>query len=70
MKKIINEIKSEYRKNKIQTGFMGIVVLLAFLTYIRPGSTQSILQYLSISAINFVLLSLVIVGIWFWRKKK
>ena len=70
--KIINEIKIEYRKHKIQTGFMGTVLLLALLTYLKPGSTESILGYIGITAINFIVISAIIIGIWwfFLRRKK
>ena len=72
IKKIINEIKIEYRKHKIQTGFMGTVLLLALLTYLKPGSTDSLLGYIGITAINFIVISAIIIGIWwfFLRRKK
>lgn len=70
LKKMINEIKVEYKKHKIQTGFMGTILLLALLTYLKPGSTDSMLGYLGITAINFLILSAIIFGIWyFWRRK-
>ncbi len=71
IKKIINEIKMEYKRHKIQTGFMGLVVLLALLTYLKPGSTDSILEYIGISAINLIILSIFLLIIWYfwWRKK-
>jgi len=70
IQKIINEIKIEYRKHKIQTGFMGTILLLALLTYLKPGSTDSLLGYIGITAINFIILSAIIVGIWFYLRRK
>ena len=70
IKKIMDEIKIEYRKHKIQTGFMGTVLLLALLTYLKPGSTDSLLEYIGITAINFIVLSAIIVGIWWFLRRK
>ena len=69
---IIQKIKNEYRKNKIVTLFMGTVILLSLLSYLKPGSTDSILQYVGISAINMIILSIFLVIIWYfwWRKRK
>jgi len=70
IKRIIDDIRTEYKKSKITTVFMGLVVLLAILTYLKPGSTNSILIYIGLSAINFIILGLIIVGIWwFWFRK-
>lgn len=70
-KKITNEIKIEYKKNKVVTVFMGLVVLFSLLTYLKPGSTDSILEYIGISAVNIIMLSIVIVAMWYflWRKR-
>ena len=71
IKKIINEIKNEWKRNKVITGFMGAVLALAILTYLKPSSTSGILNYISISIANFIILALIIVGIWwFYLRKK
>ena len=72
IKKIINEIKYEWKRNKIVTGFMGIIILLALLTYLKPSSTSGILNYVGLSIINFIILALIIVGVWWFyiRKRK
>ena len=71
IRKIINEIKSEWNKNKIVTGYMGLVLGLAILTYLKPASTSGILSYIGISIVNFMVLALIIVGIWwFYMRKK
>lgn len=69
--KIINEIKSEYSRNKIRTIFMGAIILMAILNFIKPSSTRGILSYVGISIANFTLLAGIILLIWFfyWRKK-
>jgi len=69
--KIINEIKAEYRKSKIRTIFMGAIILMAILNFIKPSSTRGILSYIGISIANFTLLSIIVLLIyWFyWRKK-
>ena len=69
--KIIQEIKNEYTKSKITVLFMGTVVLLALLTYIKPGSTDSVLGYIGITAINFIVISAIIFMAWlFWWRKR
>ncbi len=69
--KIINEIKNEWNKNKVRTGFMGLVVLIAILNFIKPDSTRGILSYIGISIANFSLIAIIILLIWYfyWRKK-
>ncbi len=71
IKKIINEIKNEWKKNKVVTGFMGAILALALLTYLKPSSTSGILNYIGITAINFLFLAIVLAIIWviFIRKK-
>ena len=71
IQKIINELKIEYGRHKVTTVFMGAVVLLAILNYLKPSATSGILNYIGISIINFSLLSAVIVGIWYfwWRRR-
>jgi len=70
IKKTINEIKVEWRKNPISTGFMGIVILFAFLSYIKPTSTSGILGYIgvSINLLTFVAV-LVLFYFFYWRKR-
>ena len=70
--KIIDEIKKEYNQNKVVTGFMGIVIGISLLTYLKPGSTDSILGYIGFTAMNFLFLSFILAVLWyfFWRKKK
>ncbi len=72
IKKIINEIKNEWKKNKVITTFMGAVLALAILTYLKPSSTSGILSYIGLSIINFIILAVIIVGIWWFyvRKRK
>ncbi|GAG80100.1 unnamed protein product [marine sediment metagenome] len=69
--KIINEIKDEWNKNKVRTGFMGAVVFIAILNFIKPDSTSGLLKYLGLSIINFSLIAIIILLIWYfyWRKK-
>ena len=64
IKKIKDTIRAEYKKNKVVTIFMGVVVLLALLTYLKPGSTENILQYIGITAVNFLVLAVIIFLIW------
>jgi len=68
--RIVNEIKSEYQKKPVQTGFMMAVALFGFLTFIKPSTTSGFLTAIGISAINFIFLALIILGVWyfFWRK--
>jgi len=72
IKKIINDIKTEYRRNKIVTGFMGLILALAILTYLKPASTSGILNYIGLSIINFIILTVFLIGIWWFllRKRK
>ncbi len=72
IKKIINEMKNEWKRNKIVTGFMGLVLGLAILTYLKPASTSGILNYIGLSIINFIILAIIVVGIWWFylRKRK
>ena len=70
IKRIINEIKIEWHKNKIVTGFMGVVLALAILTYLKPTATSGILNYISISIANFLILSFIIVGVWWFYMRK
>ena len=72
IRKVISEIKSEWKRNKIVTGFMAAVVVLAMLTYLKPSSTSGILNYIGLSIINFIILAAIIVGIWWFylRKRK
>ena len=72
IKKILSEIKSEWKRNKIITGFMGIVIILAILTYLKPASTSGILNYIGLSIINFIILAVIIVAFWWFylRKRK
>ena len=71
IKKIIQEIKIEWKKHPITTGFMGVILGISFLSYLKPQSTSSIWMYLSLSAINFSILTIVIFGLWwFYLRKK
>ena len=71
IKKIINEIKNEWKKNKVITGFMGVVVLLAILSYLKPSYTQTIWGYLGITAINLTILgALIFISWWFYLRRK
>ena len=70
IKRIINEMKNEWKKNKIVTGFMGAVLVLAILTYLKPSSTSGILNYISISIANFIILAVIIVGAWWFYMRK
>ncbi len=68
---LIEEIKREYEKNKIRTMFMGAVVAIAILNFLKPSSTSGILNYLGLTIINFSLISIIILLIyWFyWRRR-
>jgi len=69
--KIIEEIKNEYARNKLRTVFMLTVGIIAVLNFIKPQSTSGILKYLGLSIINFTILALIILSIWwFWWRKK
>ena len=70
IKRIINEIKSEWKRNKIVTGFMGLILVLAILTYLKPASTSGILNYIGLSIINFIILAIIVVGIWWFYMRK
>ncbi|KKM80865.1 hypothetical protein LCGC14_1335600 [marine sediment metagenome] len=71
IKKIIQELKIEWKKNKVTTGFMGVILGISILSYLKPASTSGILNYIGLSIVNFVILSLIIIGIWwlYLRKK-
>jgi len=68
--KFVEEIKQEWRKSKIQTGFMGTVILLAVLTFLKPGSTDSIFEFIGVSAVNFSILAVVLILIWWFALRK
>ena len=71
IKKITQEIKIEWRKNKVVTGFMGIIIGISILSYLKPASTSGILNYIGLSIINFIILSLLIFLLWwFYLRKK
>ena len=68
--KIINEIKIEYRKNRVITVIMLSMLAVSILTYITPSTTSSIWQYLGITAINLSILSAIIFGIWYFYLRR
>ncbi len=68
--KLINEIKSEWKKNRIRTGFMGAVVFIAILNFIKPSSTSGILRYLGLTIINFSLIAIIVLLIWWFYVRK
>ena len=70
IKKIINELKFEWKKNKVVTGFMGIILLLTILTYLKPSTTSGILNYVGLSIINFIILSSIITGVWWFYVRR
>ena len=71
IKKMINEIKFEWKKNKVVTGFMGIILFLTILTYLKHSATSGILNYIGLSIINFIILALIIVVVWlFYARRK
>jgi len=67
---LIEDIKKEYEKDKVRTLFMGTIVLLTLLTYFKPDSTSGFLASLGISAMNFILLSIFILVIWWFGLRK
>ena len=68
--KIINEIKFEYRKNRMLTVIMLSMLGVSILTYIRPSSTSSIWQYFGITAFNLSILSAIIFLIWYFYLRR
>lgn len=70
LNKIKNEIRIEYRKSKLTTAFMLSIFTISILSYLKPSSTSGILNYIGITAMNFIFLSALICGIWYfwWRK--
>jgi len=67
--KLMNDIKERWKKDKVQTGFMGAVVILALLTYLKPESTESVWAYFGMTALNFVFISMIIVVILYMVKR-
>lgn len=69
---LVNSIRKEYRKNTVGTLFMGLVLGFSLLSFLKPGSTDGILEYLGLSLINFFWLAFAGFLIWyvFIRKKK
>ena len=71
IKKIIQEIKIEWKKHPVTTGFMGVILGISVLSYLKPASTSGILNYIGLSIINFVALSIIIFLVWwFYLRKK
>ena len=64
LNKIKNEIRMEYKKNKVVTMFMVSILILSVLTYLKPSSTSGILNYLGITTVNFIFLTVVILIFW------
>lgn len=69
MSQIMNAINKSWKRNKVETGFMGAVLLLAVLTYLKPTSTENIWSALGITALNFAVLGIIGVIIWFLVRK-
>lgn len=67
--KIQNEIKRQWEKDRVVTGFMLVVVVLSVLTFITPGYTESIWSYFALTAFNFSILAFVIGAIMYWWRK-
>ena len=72
MKKIIDDVKIEYRKHKIRTSFYFLALTIALLSYFKPTSTISIWRYLGITAIQLAIFSGLIFVVWwfYWRKRR
>lgn len=71
IKKIIQEIKTEWKKHPVTTGFMGIILGVSILSYLKPSSTSGILNYVGLSLVNFIIFALIIIGVWwFYLRKK
>lgn len=71
IKKIIQQIKIEWKKHPVTTGFMGVILGISILSYLKPASTSGILNYVGLSIVNFIILALIIVGVWwFYLRKK
>ena len=69
--KIAKNIKIEYKNNPTQITFMGAVLGLALLTYLKPTSTTNILSFLGLTALNFFILTgIIFVGWYFFVRKK
>ena len=65
IKKLINEIKNEYKRNKILTLFIGATMFMTLLTYLKPSSTSSILNYIGFTALNLLSLTIIVFMVWF-----
>lgn len=71
LNKIKNEIKREYNKSKFTTVFMLSIFVISILSYVKPSSTSGILNYLGLTAVNFIFLTALVLGAWhFWWRKK
>lgn len=69
--KIIQEIKKEYAKNKLQTAFFTLALLISVLSFLKPSYTKSIWGHLSITSINLAVIGFLLFVFWYsyWRKK-
>ena len=67
---LTSAIKKSWKKNKVETSFMGAVILFTVLSYFRPDYTGSLLANLGLTLLNFTLLALVGVGVWYFFLRK
>lgn len=72
MNKIVRMIQEQYAKDKVGTIFGGLILLFALLNFLKPSTTDGILTYIGISAINLVVLAVGFLFLWvvFIRKNK
>lgn len=72
MNKLFNLIKKQYRKEPTATIFSALIITFGVLNFVKPSSTEGFLEYVGMSAINLIILSVAIFALWFIfiRKKK
>lgn len=68
---IINELKGEWKKKKLKTGFFLIALIISLLSLFKPSYTETIWGYLGISAFNLGILGgIFFLFWWFYLRKK
>jgi hypothetical protein len=72
MNKIFKTIIEQYKKDKVSTIFMGLVLLFALLTFIKPSSASGLSNYIGLTAINLLVILIIGLIIWliFFRRKR
>ncbi len=70
---IIQELKNKWREDKISTTFMGAVILLAILSFLKPNAKltfSGLASYIGISMVNLLIIVIILVALWFLIRKK